>query len=439
MALTPNKNYNNQTTGSNVNTWGVVNNSNFSIIDLNLGGRLALSVAGSSNVTVTANQAQNLLHILSGVLTGSIQYIFPALGGIYMVENATTGNFTLTIMCAGGSIGALIPQGMRAIVFVNPDDLTVKVDLIGSNYSQGSAASTGSANVQAVATMIPGPYLLIDGALSTWVAGFTCSGSMTLALGGTAAKTSKKLSNAGYVNMASGDVTTGLRYMSVYDKTNDVHVIINPTVTLGTLASMGIGAGLVNDGSGNLTIATSAALPGSPTTTTQAPGDNTTNIATTAFIAAALALKANLASPALTGTPTAPTAAPNTNSTQIATTAYVDAKTAITKGSVLTKDPLVASSRTTQAHGLGSIPNLVIGYIECKTIDQNYAVGDRIPIHQINGGNGANVTVTIYCDPTNIGLIFGTQLPYIGNKTTGTDGAILTASSWKAVLTPCLI
>lgn len=39
----------------------------------------------------------------------------------------------------------------------------------------------------------------------------------------------------------------------------------------------------------------------------------------------ALALKADLASPALTGTPTAPTAAPGTNTTQVATTAFVAA------------------------------------------------------------------------------------------------------------------
>jgi len=38
-----------------------------------------------------------------------------------------------------------------------------------------------------------------------------------------------------------------------------------------------------------------------------------------------LALKAPLASPALTGTPTAPTAALGTNTTQVATTAFVDA------------------------------------------------------------------------------------------------------------------
>lgn len=315
MALTPNKNYNNQVTGSNVNTWGVVNNANFSTIDSNLGGRVAVNVAGSSNITVTANQAQSLIHVLSGLLTGSIQYIFPALGGLYLVENASTGSFNITIMCAGGSVGAIIPQGMRGIVFVNPDDTSVKVDLIGSQLSVGLAASTGSANVQAVATMIPGPYILEDGAVSVWTAGFTCSGSMTLALGGTAIKTSKKLSSSGYVNLASGDVTLNQKYLSFYDKTSDVHVILNPTITLGTLASMGIGAGLVNDGSGNLTIATSAALPGSPTTTTQAATDSSTKVATTAFAK-------TMDSPAFVGIPTVPTAAVATNTIQAASTAF---------------------------------------------------------------------------------------------------------------------
>lgn len=78
----------------------------------------------------------------------------------------------------------------------------------------------------------------------------------------------------------------------------------------------------------------SPALTGTPTAPTQPAGDNTTKIATTAFVStvattlsAALALKAPIASPALTGTPTAPT--PNIltqgamGTTQIATTAYI--------------------------------------------------------------------------------------------------------------------
>lgn len=63
------------------------------------------------------------------------------------------------------------------------------------------------------------------------------------------------------------------------------------------------------------------------------------NFATT--VTNALALKAPLASPALTGTPTAPTAAPGTNSTQVATTAYVDTPeqwAALSDGATVTWD-----------------------------------------------------------------------------------------------------
>ncbi|MFY0399965.1 tail fiber protein [Brevundimonas naejangsanensis] len=97
--------------------------------------------------------------------------------------------------------------------------------------------------------------------------------------------------------------------------------------------------------SGNLNPATKAdlaspALTGNPTAPTQAAGNSSTRIATTAFVRqevntaiaplattaamnAADALKAPLASPALTGTPTAPTQAAGNNSTRIATTAFV--------------------------------------------------------------------------------------------------------------------
>ena len=70
---------------------------------------------------------------------------------------------------------------------------------------------------------------------------------------------------------------------------------------------------------------TSPAFLGTPTAPTATPGTSTTQIATTAFSAAAIAAApyAPLASPALTGTPTAPTAGGGTNTTQIATTAFV--------------------------------------------------------------------------------------------------------------------
>lgn len=67
----------------------------------------------------------------------------------------------------------------------------------------------------------------------------------------------------------------------------------------------------------------SPALEGTPTAPTPADTDNSTRIATTAFLKSVLEDYAKLASPTFTGIPKAPTASTATNSTQIATTAYV--------------------------------------------------------------------------------------------------------------------
>lgn len=71
----------------------------------------------------------------------------------------------------------------------------------------------------------------------------------------------------------------------------------------------------------NPTIKSAVALPGAPTTTTASTSDNSTKIATTAFVKNQA--YATLADPVFTGIPAAPTAAADTSTTQIATTAYV--------------------------------------------------------------------------------------------------------------------
>ena len=104
----------------------------------------------------------------------------------------------------------------------------------------------------------------------------------------------------------------------------------------------------------------SPTLTGIPKAPTPAAGDNTTQIATTAFVQAiatalntSLALKAPLASPGLTGTPTAPTAAQSTNNTQIATTAFV--KSAI--AALVASSPAALDTLNELAAALGNDPN----------------------------------------------------------------------------------
>ncbi|HAO0458299.1 phage tail protein [Escherichia coli] len=132
----------------------------------------------------------------------------------------------------------------------------------------------------------------------------------------------------------------------------------------------------------------SPTLTGMPKTPTPPAGNNSTLIASTAFVQAAilaliggapatldtlkeiaaainndpnfsttinnaLALKAPLASPALTGTPTAPTAAQTVNNTQIATTAFVKAAIAGLVGS----SPEALDTLNELAAALGNDPN----------------------------------------------------------------------------------
>ena len=127
---------------------------------------------------------------------------------------------------------------------------------------------------------------------------------------------------------------------------------------------------------------------GEPKAPTPAAGNNTTRIATTEFVQAAitalingapatldtlkeiaaainndpkfsttinnaLALKAPLSNPALTGTPTAPTAAQSVNNTQIATTAFVKSAIAAMVGSA----PAALDTLNELAAALGNDPN----------------------------------------------------------------------------------
>ena len=106
--------------GGNVDTWGPLLNGDFSGVDLNLGGVLSLSVAGNSNITLSAAQSPNMAYNFTGALTGNIEVIWPPGGGFYIINNATTGAFTLTaITSAVGAVGLVIPQGKTSLVYTD--------------------------------------------------------------------------------------------------------------------------------------------------------------------------------------------------------------------------------------------------------------------------------------------------------------------------------
>lgn len=124
--FTSNLNLQLQGVGDNSNTWGtVLNTSVFGNIDLACGGSYATSVAGSSDFTLSATNALNFEHIITGVLTGNINYVFPATAGRYIsIFNNTTGSFTVTVKQSGGT-GIIVPQGATRLLKLSANTTTV--------------------------------------------------------------------------------------------------------------------------------------------------------------------------------------------------------------------------------------------------------------------------------------------------------------------------
>ena len=154
---TPNRNYVLQATGEDVNTWGVNLNSNLSIIDLNLGGTLNLNVGGNSNITLSGSQAENLIHNLTGALTGNIDYIFPEAGGFFAINNQTTGAYTVTVQVTGGSGGIVVPQGTTTTIYIDASVPQVE-SFSGTQYVfAAGTVSGGNAGGGATGTVCAGP------------------------------------------------------------------------------------------------------------------------------------------------------------------------------------------------------------------------------------------------------------------------------------------
>lgn len=180
-----------------------------------------------------------------------------------------------------------------------------------------------------------------------------------------------------------------------------------------TLNNTGItnGAGYIT---GNQSITLSGAVTGTGTTgitTTLASGIDATKIADGSVTSTEfqyintlssnaqnqIDAKAPLASPALTGNPTAPTQTAGDNSTKIATTAYVD-------GAIVAKTNRILKDWYTDANNVSSTPTDLYDYtVPANTLANN---GDKL-YFRISGvyASSADIkTITVYFGSSNVAL-----------------------------------
>lgn len=148
---TTNRGYTKQDTGENVGAWGPPLNGNFDIIDANLSGTHTVALSGS-NVTLTAEEAEDLRIELTGTLLANVSVLLPAQRGFWIIDNQTTGDFTVTVKTtAGGSTGVTADQGNTSLVYSD-----------GTNVKYGNSRPPSSVIAANVTVTPPTNYTASD-------------------------------------------------------------------------------------------------------------------------------------------------------------------------------------------------------------------------------------------------------------------------------------
>ena len=105
---------------------------------------LVQTVTGGT-LTLSLTQAANVVQRYTGTLTANQTIVVPAVVQVYYVQNATSGNFTLTIQSPTPGTVISVPSGQNAILFCDGTNIinatTTVSGLTSITLNQGSAAS----------------------------------------------------------------------------------------------------------------------------------------------------------------------------------------------------------------------------------------------------------------------------------------------------------
>ena len=105
-----------------INSWNVPTNSDWDITDACFGGTYSIALT-NSNVTLTQTNCQNARIRMTGALSANIVIYFPAtVGGFFIVQNATSGAYTITLSAGAGTY---VTAGQSQSTFIFSDGTNI--------------------------------------------------------------------------------------------------------------------------------------------------------------------------------------------------------------------------------------------------------------------------------------------------------------------------
>jgi len=255
-------------TGENAGTWGDITNTNLNILQQAIGGYQELSIAGGAQTTALVfsngvlSNGKNAVIKLTGTITGNQIVTIPdGIEKTYIINNGTTGAFTVQIKTVSGTgpTFATTDKGFKSVFSdgTNVVDVSLSSPPGGSNtqvqFNNGGTAFGGSANFTWDGTNVQigsqGDLRLGDADNSNYVAlhaPTTVASNYTLTLPTATGTANQVLITDGSGNLSFATVTGGAAWQAVV------------TSSLTVVAKAGY---FVNTSSAAIT----ATLPASPT------------------------------------------------------------------------------------------------------------------------------------------------------------------------------
>jgi hypothetical protein len=149
-----------QATGENSGTWGQITNTNLLILEQAIGGYDAVGLNATTGATLTfsngvLSNGKNQVLKLTGTITSAVNVIIPdSIEKTYLVENATTGAFTVTFKTTSGT-GATWTATDKGYKILYSDGTNI-VDIssrLRRRYGLGTVTSGG---ITATGNIVPG-------------------------------------------------------------------------------------------------------------------------------------------------------------------------------------------------------------------------------------------------------------------------------------------
>ena len=143
-----------QTTGENSGTWGQITNTNLLILEQAIGGYDAVALNATTGATLTfsngvLSNGKNQVLRLTGTITANVNVVIPdSIEKTYLVENATTGSFTVTFKTTSGTgtTWSTTDKGYKILYSdgTNVVDITADLgDITTGALASGAITATG--------------------------------------------------------------------------------------------------------------------------------------------------------------------------------------------------------------------------------------------------------------------------------------------------------